>query len=57
MLRRQAAAMEAGGVGRVRPALSVGGFAGGRCGVVERCVVAATAQICRAGRMTENRKT
>lgn len=38
-LGRQAAVLEAGAVWRRRPALSVGGFTGGRCGVVQRCVV------------------
>ncbi len=54
-LRRQTAALEAGGVGRLSPTLSMGGFSGGRCSFVERCVIAATAGICRAGSMSQNR--
>lgn len=56
MLRWQSASLEAGGVGRLRAALTIGRFIGGRCGFVERCVIAATAGICRAGRMPKNRR-
>lgn len=55
-LRRQTAALEAGGVGRLGATLSMGGFTGGCCGFVERCVIAATARICRGRSMSEERK-
>lgn len=41
----QIAPLEAGGIRRVRAALSRGGFSGWCCGFMLRCVIAATAGI------------
>lgn len=55
-LRRQAAALQDGGVGGLTPALRMGGFSGGRCRFVERRVIAAAAGICRGGEDVREQK-